>query len=740
MVKERAGGAPGRALIDDAVRAGSTSLDEATAKALFRAYGIPVALGDAASSLEQAVAIAADLGYPVVLKGLSQSVLHKSDAGLVLLDIRDEQGLRSGYDLLRQRSSGGLDGVLVERFLPPGREFVAGLFRDRQFGPVVMFGLGGVLTEALDDVAFAVAPLSRHDALGLLDSINARRLLGAFRGAPAVDREELCDILVALGRMGLDHPEVAEVDINPLLVEAGHPVAVDALVGLGSGVAPSIRPSGEEACTANLDAVFNPRSVAVVGASNDPMKWGGTILASLLSGGYPGPVYRVNPHGGEIFGAQAYRSIEELPEGPDLVLVAVPAPAVKGVVESCGRRGSRAVVVISSGFSELDEAGAAMERELAETARAHGIALIGPNCMGVMSSWSRFFATGAMVIHPSPGPGSFISQSGNMGIQLMAASEQRKAGMGKFVGVGNEALIGTTDLFAYFGDDPQTGVVLAYMEGVEDGRRLLEVARRTALRKPVVLLHAGESEEGQRAAASHTGAMAGSARVFAGVVRQTGIVATTDPDEFLDLALGFSYLPLPRGRRIGVVTVGGGWGVISADEVARSGLELATLPPTVIDEISSVLPGFWSHGNPVDLVGTLKPGAAETAVKAVVASDAVDSVVVLGVIGMLTAPLRAIEEAKRLREAAGVTIAAGELPDGDALCAREARFIADMGSLMNTYSKPIVSVSFTPFERAVFPGEGRYASIVLPSPLRSVRILANMADYAAHLEAAGVAR
>lgn len=732
------GGAKARTLLHQALRRRERALDESAGKALFRAYDIPVVPGGAARSLDEARALGAELGYPLVLKGLSRTIQHKSDAGLVVLDVRDQDGLDSAYGLLQERGGEALDGVLVERFLPTGRELVAGMFRDPQFGPVVMFGLGGLLTEALDDVAFAVAPLSDRDAEGLLDAIRTRRLLGEFRGAPAVDRSGLVEILQALGQLALDHPEIAEVDINPLLLDAGHPVAVDALVTLSPDGVPArrhVRPALPASIKANLDAVFNPRSVAVVGASNDPMKWGGMITVSILSGDYPGPVYRVNPRGGEVLGEQAYGTLDELPETPDLVLVAVPAPGVRDVIEAAGRRGSRAVVVISAGFSELDAAGATLEAELAATALEHGVALVGPNCMGVMSSWSRFFATGAKILQPEPGPASFISQSGNLGIQLMAGAERRKTGVGKFIGVGNEALVSTTDVFAHFRDDPETGVVLAYVEGVEDGRRFLEVARETTEKKPIVLLHAGESEEGQRAAASHTGAMAGSARVFNGMVRQAGIIATTDPDEFLDLGLGFSCLPLPRGRRVGIVTVGGGWGVVSADEVARSGLELATLPPDVIEEISGVLPSFWSHRNPVDLVGTLTPGAVETAVRAVVRSDVVDAVVVLGVVGMLTAPIDSIEATRRIREAAGATIGPSDLPVGDALCEREGRFIAEMGALMNEYQKPVISVSFTPMDRAVFPGGQRYSAVVLPSPLSSIRILARMAEYSVYRQA-----
>jgi acyl-CoA synthetase (NDP forming) len=237
---------------------------------------------------------------------------------------------------------------------------------------------------------------------------------------------------------------------------------------------------------------------------------------------------------------------------PDLVIVAVPAAAVRGVVEECARLGVKAVVVISGGFSEAGPDGAALEREVARIATDAGMTLIGPNCVGVMSSWRRFYGTGGVLTQPGPGPAGFLSHSGNMGVQLMASAEERHGGVGKFVGIGNEACVTATDLIDYFSGDAQTGLILDYVEGLDDGRRFMEAARRAALKKPLIVLRAGASEYGARAAATHTGAMAGSQQVFEAVVRQCGIIATSDPDEFIDLAFSLSYLPLPRGRRVAV--------------------------------------------------------------------------------------------------------------------------------------------------------------------------------------------
>ncbi len=723
---------PGREIVEAALAAGLGSLDESAAKSLFAAYGISVTPGAVVRDLAEALAAAHSLGYPVVMKGMARDVLHKTDAGLVVLDIDDDEAARSAFHSLQRRGEAALEGVLVEKMLPRGREFVVGMTRDPQFGPVVMFGVGGILTEALDDVAFGVAPLDDREANELLGAFRATKLLGEFRASPAVDRQALVDLIQSVGRMAFDHPEIGEIDVNPVLVDDTRPVAVDALVTLRKP------DQGEqkdlEANLHNLDAVFSPKSVAVVGASNDPTKWGGTILANMMSGGFPGALYPVNPRSESIFGLPAFPSLGDLPEVPDLVIVAVPARLVPEVIDECASLGVRAVVVISSGFSEVSAEGAALERTVAETCARHGIAMIGPNCMGVMSSWSRFYATGAVIMHPETGPGSFLSQSGNMGIQLMAAAEGRKGGIGKFVGIGNEALFDATDLFEYFRTDSQTGVILAYLEGFSDGRRFMESARKASVQKPVIVLRAAVSDYGTKAALSHTGTMAGSSRVYEAVVRQSGIISTSDPDEFLDLAFSLSYMPLPRGRRVAVVTMGGGWGVLSADEVSRTGLELADLPQDVLDELSAVLPAYWSHGNPVDLVGAMSDFAPERAVEAVVRCDAVDAVIALGIVGIGPGRQRVIETAASIQAAAGGDPALRELGEFEDFMSREAAYIRRTGELMNRYEKPIINVSFTPVEQAVFESGGTYSAVVLPSPLRSVRVIAKMACYRAYLD------
>jgi acyl-CoA synthetase (NDP forming) len=735
---------PGRGLVEQALASGASSLDEAAGKEFFAAYGITVPQGGTAHSVEEAVQVATKIGYPVVMKGSSTQIQHKTDAGLVLLRIGDEQEAREAYRTLEARAASAeatLDGVLVEHMVAGKREFVVGLIRDRLFGPVVMFGLGGIYAEALKDVAFAVAPVSEYEAYELMDQIQAKVLLGSVRGEPAVDKDELARIIMAVGRMAEDHPEIGEIDVNPLLIDGSTPVAVDALIAVGKPVEVSTRPPAD---ISRLDKLAAPKSVAVVGASADTAKWGGMITANLQLGQFPGPIYLVNPKGGTILGLPVYPSVTDLPETPDLVLVAVPSALVNGVVEECGRKGVSALVVVSAGFSEVGPEGRALEDEMIAIADKYDMALVGPNCMGVISAHEKLYATGFMLVRPQPGGASMVSQSGNLGLQLLVSADRRKGGVGKFIGVGNEALIDAVDFINYLHDDPKTNTIVAYMEGFDDGRRLLDVVKRTSADKPVVVLRGGMSEYGKKAAASHTGALTSSTAVFQAAARQSGMIVVTDPDEFMDITFALAYMPLPPGTRVAVATLGGGWGVLVSDEISRCGLELAELQPEVIESLGKVLPPFWSHANPVDMVATTTPGVPEAVVESLVASEAVDAVIVMGVVGSMNESGRAITELEALKACGGALpgpAEPGSAPECEQsekpepeLSARELAFIEQCAALMDRYGKPIANISQRPMTQAIFSGGGRYSSFVLPSPLRGVRILGKMAYYSGYLQ------
>ena len=722
-------GAPGREVILGALAAGRASLDEREAKTLLAMYGVPTPAGTVVRSAQQAATAVEALGGPSVFKALGPDVQHKSDLGLIELDVRDATAARAAYHRIVDRAAGRAeDGVLVEELVPHEREFLVGMRRDEQFGPVIAFGLGGIFTEAVADVAFALAPLSDADARALVAELRARRLLGPLRGLPRVDQEQLRAILRAVAQLAADHPEIAEIDVNPLLVAGPHLVAADALVilagpGPGSdGPATDARPALPRP---RLDAVFSPASVAVVGASSDVRKWGGSVLSNLIDGGFEGGLYPINPKGGSLMGRRAHASPEQLPETPDLVICALGGAAATPVIEECGRRGVPAAIVIAAGFAEAGAEGAALQDGLARTAIRGGVTLVGPNCMGVLCTSAKLNAVGFVTLRPEPGPLSVVSQSGNIGTQLLMTAERRGVGVEKFASSGNQATTDACDFLEYLIDDHRTGVIALYLEGLEDGRRFYELARLAAPSKPVVVMRGGLSALGRKAAGSHTGALAGSAEVFRAAARQAGAILAADPDEALDACALLAYQPLPAGRRVAVVTLGGGWGVLTADLLAEHGLELADLPADVIAAVGELLPPFWSRGNPIDLVATVSDGTPERIIELVARCPEVDAVVTLALIGSPSSGRVGRDDGADESPPASPGVFA-ELNE------RERDLLSHVARVTERTGKPIVGVALAPVERSVFPGLGAYAPVLLPSPTAAVRALAKATWYATH--------
>jgi acyl-CoA synthetase (NDP forming) len=711
------------ALVAEAVAQGLVALDEAQAKTLLAAYGIAVPEGGLARDEDEAAAIAQRLDGPVVIKAIGAHISHKTERGLVALDLTGDAAVRTAARSLLELTEGEEAVLLVERMVRGPREFMIGMKRDPLFGPVIVFGVGGIFAEAHKDIALGVTPLEDRDIEGMLVGFRASALLDGFRGLPPVDRVALADAIRALAAIAADHPAVTEIDVNPLIVAGTTPVAADALVILHPATAPH---APHVASTPDLTPLFAPRSVTVIGASDDASKWGGSLLRNLIEGDFGGPIYPVNGRGGTVQGLPAYVSIAELPEAPDLALVALGAAHVNTVVEQCGERGIPVAVVVAAGFAEAGELGAAAEAELVETARNAGVTLIGPNCMGLLATHSHLHAVGFLELRPQAGGLSIVSQSGNIGVQLVTRAERRGVGIDKYVSVGNQAATSALDVLDALGDDDQTAAALVYLEGTGDGRRFVDVMRRITPKKPVVVLRGGLTEYGRNAAASHTGAMAGSADVFMAAAHQAGCLVRTGPDESLDLALCLSALPRPAGRRVAVMTLGGGWGVLAADEVARNGLELAPLEPRVLAELDELLPGYWCRSNPVDLVAAIGPDLASHALTVLAESEMVDAVVALGILRSPSTGWTSDDP---------VSAGAPGGPGRGNFNPAEVAFLERVTELMASTGKPIINVPLRPVEAATFPGGTRHDPVILYSPVAAVRALAAMAWYGEYVAA-----
>jgi acetyl coenzyme A synthetase (ADP forming)-like protein len=393
-----------------------------------------------------------------------------------------------------------------------------------------------------------------------------------------------------------------------------------------------------------LEALFRPRSVAVIGASRDPATIGGAIFHNLLSHGFDGPVYPVNPKSPVVQSVAAYPSIEAIPGEVDLAIVVVPAALVLATVEACGRKGVKGVVVISAGFKETGGPGAALEQRLLEVVRANGMRLIGPNCLGVLNTERgvRLDATFAPT-YPPPGAVAFSSQSGALGLAILEYAAQLNIGISQFVSVGNKADVSGNDLLEFWERDPGTRIILLYLESFGNPRRFTQIARRVAHTKPIVAVKSGRTRAGQRAASSHTGSIAGADAAVDALCRQSGVIRTDTMEELFDVAMLLANQPVPTGKRVGIVTNAGGPGIMASDACESHGLEVPLLAEATVAQLRSFLPPEASTRNPVDMIASATPASFEKATAAVLADPNVDALLVLYVPPIVTTPTEIAE-------------------------------------------------------------------------------------------------
>ncbi len=379
----------------------------------------------------------------------------------------------------------------------------------------------------------------------------------------------------------------------------------------------------------DLDVFFFPKSVAVIGASKKPGKVGHELLRNLLKF-FRGKVYPINPTATEILGLKSYPSIQSLPEKVDLAVVVVPAPKVPEVAEEAGRAGVKGLIVISGGFKEVGPEGARLEERLKEIVKKYGMRLIGPNCLGVYvpkSGMNTLFLPDERQGFPKHGNIAFISQSGAFGSVVLDWAAMRGIGISKFVSYGNKADVDDADLLTYLREDPDTRVITMYIEGVDDGRTFFNTLKETTPVKPVVVLKAGRTSAGARAAASHTGSLAGSDKVFDAVFKQTGTIRAVGMEDLFDMGMALAKQPPARGGRVAILTVGGGSGVMTADALASLGLMVPKLSDETVSKLRRVLLPIASPYNPVDVTGSARDEHLLNAAEILIRSGEVDAMI-----------------------------------------------------------------------------------------------------------------
>lgn len=578
-----------------------TLISEAEGFELLNASGVPVPRYAIARSAAEAADAADLIGYPVVLKVISPQIVHKSDAGGVVANVKNSGEARVAYDTILRNAaasnpSAEIEGVIVEQQMPPGLELIIGGKTDPAFGKVITVGIGGLFVELFRDIAIRILPVDTEGIGAMIRELHGYRLISGFRNEPPKDEQSLIGMIDAIARLFVLHPEIFEFDINPVILYGQGCCAVDARFYVSDvEQQPASRPQ-----KGAVSGLLTAKSIAVVGASLDPNKVGYAIVRNLLT--FPGALYLVNPKHPMILGRKAYPTLGSIPAPVDVAVVAVPARIVPQIVEEAGKKGIPLVIVISSGFRESGPQGRELEQQVMTIAERYGTRIMGPNCLGLMLPLQGINTTFDPV-SPKPGKIAFISQSGAIITTIVDWSLPEEIGFSAVISVGNQADLTFEDFIQYAGADPNTKAIILYIEQIHDGKRFMGVVRSVTPTKPVVAIKSGASKIGKRAASSHTGSLAGSHDIYMAAFRQAGVISVQSIREAFQAAELLASEGYPKGVRAIVITNAGGFAVLSSDYAERFGIELIGFPPELVTDLDSVLPADWSRENPIDMVG-----------------------------------------------------------------------------------------------------------------------------------------
>ena len=589
-------------------------LTEVEAKSFLSTAGIAVVRTDLATTRDEAVALAHDMEFPVALKICSPDIIHKSDIGGVQLQLDSADTVSHAFDTIinathTAQPQAHIDGVSVQPMAKPGIEVIIGLTTDPQFGPLVMFGLGGIAVEVLQDVAFRLAPLTPQDAQEMIHELRSLPLLTGHRGQAAADLAALEQLLLQVSTLAETYPDIKELDLNPVFAYTDGCLAVDARIVLHANTAPlAPRPISPQTRTA-LERVFNPKVVAVIG---DKKAMNYMWLRGQSQ--FQGKVYSVQIDERELPGIEAlgvpnYSSLAEIPDSIDYVMTAVPRQVAPKIIADCGANKVGGVMLFTSGFSEVgDEAGLQLEKDVVEAARAADLALIGPNCMGIyhpkigLRNYTEL-PTG------EAGNVGFIGQSGTHTITFSLAAPQHGIKISKAVSFGNAVVLDASDYLDYLAHDDETKIIGMYLEGVREGRRFFSLLREVTKRKPVVIWKGGQSQAGQRATSSHTGSLATPVAIWNSMLKQAGAIPAASFDELLDSIQLLLFAKSTPQDGIGLVAMSGGPSVVITDAFEQAGLRIPELSNASYQELASfftVIGG--SFQNPLDSGYTIGMG------------------------------------------------------------------------------------------------------------------------------------
>jgi 3-hydroxypropionyl-CoA synthetase (ADP-forming) len=605
-------------------------ITEESSKEILGEYGIKVPKYALVTSSDQAVQKSKEIGFPLVAKIVSPDILHKTDVGGVKVGLSSEEEVRKAFDDMFNRLKEKFDvkGVLLEKMVPKGVELIVGLQNDSQFGPSIMVGLGGIYTELFKDVSFRVLPVTKNEAVKMLESLRGKDILKGFRGSKPIDMNMLSEAIVNIGNLGVDMAGKYEsIDFNPVVVYPDSYYVVDAKIILKE------KSSDNAISMANpdssyMDLFFNAKSVALIGASPEEGKIGNSVMESLVKHDYKGKVYPVNAKGyPEIMGVKAYKNLMEINDPVDVVIVTVDLKFVPDLLVECGKKNIHNMVVISGGGKELGGERAAIEKRVQDLSRELRVRIIGPNCIGIFNGENRLdcaFQGHLRMLRPKQGNVSFLSQSGTVGIAFMETSDA--FGLSKMISYGNRSDVDEADMIHYLAQDPSTNVIGLYVEGLGDGRKFMNSAKNVIkqYQKPIVVFKNGRSTRGAKQAASHTGSLGGSFAVISGAFEQTGIISVDSYEELTSALKALTWQPVPKGNKIAMVTNGAGPIIAAIDNFERLNLELSQLSDQTIKSFKEHYPATYVIGNPCDVTGSASADDYRFAIQAFMDDPNVD--------------------------------------------------------------------------------------------------------------------
>jgi acetyl coenzyme A synthetase (ADP forming)-like protein len=594
----------------DTVKADSrTSLTAPEGKLVCDAYGIPVPKEGVATSAAEAAKIASDMGFPVVMKIVSPDILHKTEAGGVVVGVKTAADAEKSYAAIlanakKYKSDAKIEGIQVQQMLLGGQEVIIGAVTDGSFGKLVAFGLGGVLVEVLKDITFRLAPATKQDALSMLDGIQAHEMLKGVRGSDPANRDAIADIIVNVSTLISDFPEISEMDLNPVFATKDHAIAADVRIVVDFAPKPPRPRPNHDDIVRQMNRIMKPKAVAVIGASAENGKIGNSVMKNLINGGYKGEIYPIHPKADEIMGKKVYKSVKDVPGEIDIAVFAIPASLVAPALVECGEKKIVGAILIPSGYAETGNVKG--QEEIQAIGQKYGIRLMGPNIYGFYYTHANLCAT-FCTAYDIKGSAALSSQSGGIGMAIIGFSRSAKMGVSAIVGLGNKSDIDEDDLLTFFEQDDNTQIIAQHCEDLKDGRAFAEVAKRVSKKKPIVVLKAGRTSAGAKAASSHTGALAGNDKIYEDVFNQSGVIRARSLRDMLDFARGIPVLPTPKGENVVIITGAGGSGVLLSDACIDNKLSLMTIPPDLDAAFRKFIPPFGAAGNPVDITGGEPP-------------------------------------------------------------------------------------------------------------------------------------